>query len=139
QESSTLRRAVMKAFIEADAAHSPMVLVFEDLQFAHPDALVLLRYLVEYLAAPVLLVHTARPELLVRHEEWVRAGEARHQIVELTTLRDVDAASMMEALLAPCRETAGRVPQELVDAALGFGGGNPALLEQMVRIYHDKG
>ena len=54
QESSTLRRAVMKAFIEADAAHSPIVLVFEDLQFAHHDALVLLRYLVEYLAGPVL-------------------------------------------------------------------------------------
>lgn len=139
QESSTLRRAVMKAFIEADAAHSPIVLVFEDLQFAHHDALVLLRYLVEYLAGPVLVIHTARPELLVRHEEWARAGEARHQVIELTTLRDTDAASMMEALLAPCRETAGRVPQELVDAALGFGGGNPALLEQMVRIYHDKG
>jgi tetratricopeptide (TPR) repeat protein len=139
QESSTLRRAVMKAFIEADAAHSPLCLVFEDLQFAHHDALVLLRYLVEYLAAPVLLLHTARPELLVRHEEWARAGEARHQVVELTTLRDGDAAAMVEALLAPCRETAGRVPQELVDAALGFAGGNPALLEQMVRIYHDKG
>lgn len=139
QESSTLRRAVLKAFIEADAAHSPICLVFEDLHFAHHDALTLLRYLVEYLAAPVLLIHTARPELLVRHEEWARAGEARHQVIELTTLRDSDAASMLEELLAPCRETAGRVPQELVDAALGFGGGNPALLEQMVRIYHDKG
>jgi tetratricopeptide (TPR) repeat protein len=138
-ESRNLRRAVFKAFIEADAAHSPICLVFEDLHYAHDDALMLLRYLVEYLSGPVLVILTARPELLQRHEEWVRAGEPRHQILELTTLRDADAEAMMEALLAPVRETAGRVPQELVEAALGFAGGNPALLEQMVRIYHDTG
>jgi len=138
-ESRNLRRAVFKAFIEADAAHTPMCLVFEDLHYAHDDALMLLRYLVEYLSGPILVILTARPELLQRNEEWVRAGEPRHQILELTTLRDADAEAMMEALLAPVRETAGRVPQELVDAALGFAGGNPALLEQMVRIYHDTG
>jgi tetratricopeptide (TPR) repeat protein len=42
----------------------------------------------------------------------------------------------MRALLAPCQ---GGPPAELVTAACAFANGNPLLLEQMVRIYHDKG
>jgi len=46
---------------------------------------------------------------------------------------------MMEALLAPCAQSGVEVPSQLIDAACSFAGGNPQLLEQMVRIYHDKG
>jgi tetratricopeptide (TPR) repeat protein len=57
-------------------------------------------------------------------------------VVELSPLGDDDATAMMKALLAPCR---GGPPAQLVDAACALAGGNPLLLEQMVRIYHDKG
>jgi tetratricopeptide (TPR) repeat protein len=136
QQADIIRRAVFKAFLEADAEHSPLCLVFEDLHAAHDDSLQLLRYLLEYLEGPILVLCTARPELLTRHEDWARVGERRHALLELAPLRDEAAIGMMEALLAPC---AGGPPPQLVDAACAFANGNPLLLEQMVRIYHDKG
>jgi tetratricopeptide (TPR) repeat protein len=139
QQADQLRRVVLKAFFEADAQSSPICLVFDDLHAAGEDALGLLRYLVEYLSGPILVVCLARPELLTSHEDWERAGERRHRIVELGPLKDADAVAMMEHLLAPCATPEEPIPQQLVDAACAFAAGSPQLLEQMVRIYHDTG
>jgi len=136
QQAAIIRRAVFKAFLEADASISPICLVFEDLQEAHDDSLALLRYLLEYLSGHILVICAARPDLLARHEDWGRAGEARHRVLELPPLREVESTRVMKALLAPCE---GGPPEALVAAATAFAGGNPLLLEQMVRIYHDKG
>ena len=156
-KADLIRRAVLKAFLEADAATGPICLVFEDLHAAHDDALALLRYLLEYLSGPILVLCMARHELLARHEEWAKVGEPRHALLELAPLRAAEAAALMEALLAPCVEgpaesrpaplssegpaSAVEAPprQALVDAACAFAGGNPELLERMVRIYLDKG
>jgi len=73
--------------------------------------------------------------LLQRYEDWDRIGEDRHRIVELVALDDDSAVSMMRQLLAPCRDGV----DALVDSAVSFAGGNPSMLEQMVRIYHDVG
>lgn len=139
QQAEHLRRVLLKAFFEADAQAGSLCLVFEDLAAASDDAIGLLRYLVEYLRAPILVVCLARPELLTDHEEWAHTGEGRHQLIELAPLKDPEAIRMMEHLLAPCANADGEVPQQLVDAACAFAAGNPMLLEQMVRIYHDTG
>ena len=138
QQAELLRRAVFKAFLEADAATKPMCLVLEDLHFAHEDSLSLLRYLLEYVTGPILVLVAAREELLARDEDWSTVGERRHTVIELGTLAEADAAAMMEALLAPCA-TEGQVPRELVESACTFAAGNPLYLEQMVRIFHDTG
>ncbi|MBI4701040.1 MAG: tetratricopeptide repeat protein [Deltaproteobacteria bacterium] len=134
-QSELVRRAVVKAFIEADASHSPLCLVFEDLHNAHDDSLGLLRYLLEYVQGPVLMICAARSELVGRYEDWPRIGEARHRVIDLPPLDDESAAKVMAALLAPCTAPAG----QLVEAACAYAGGNPMMLEQMVRIYHDVG
>ena len=136
EQAAIVRRAVFKAFLEADASQTPTCLVFEDLHKAHDDSLALLRHLLEYLSAPILVLCSARPELLFRQEDFVRIGGARHELLELAPLRDAEATRMMEALLAPCE---GGPPAALVDSATAFANGSPLLLEQMVRIYHDKG
>lgn len=136
REAAIIRRAVFKAFLEADAAASPICLVFEDLHAAHDDSLALLRYLLEYLSGPILILCSARPDLLARHEEFPRAGEERHKLFELGPLAEGDAATLMKHLLAPCEDGP---PAPLVESACAFAAGNPLLLEQMVRIYHDKG
>ncbi|MFT3768286.1 MAG: tetratricopeptide repeat protein [Minicystis sp.] len=136
REAAIIRRAVLKAFLEADAASSPTCLVFEDLHAAHDDSLELLRYLLEYLSGSILILCTARPDLLARQEDFARAGEARHKLVELGPLAEADATAIMKHLLAPCE---GGPPPQLVESACTFAAGNPLLLEQMVRIYHDKG
>jgi tetratricopeptide (TPR) repeat protein len=139
QPMRSMRRAVIKNFLETDAAKesSPVVLVFDDLQWAHDDSLELLSYLVESLHGPMLLLCMARPEMLARREGWRRHAGDRHVAIELGPLSETDAAAAMHDLLAPCREAAG--VEDLVDAAVTLAGGNPALLEQIVRVYHDRG
>ena len=134
-QAELIRRAVFKAFIEADAGSAPLVLVFDDLQHAHDDSLSLLRYLLEYLNGSVLVLCAARRELLHRYEDWDRVGEDRHELVEMTALDDSDASAVMDSLLAPCQ---GDI-KHLAESACAYAGGNPAMLEQMVRIYHDVG
>ncbi|HEY1955369.1 MAG TPA: tetratricopeptide repeat protein [Polyangiaceae bacterium] len=160
QQLRQLRRAVIKRFLEADASHlvdpsgppppslattsaqnqvarGPIVLVFDDLHFAHEESLDLLGYLVEYLSAPVLILCLARPEMIVRHDGWAKHGGARHQVIELSPLSDTDASAVMQDLLSPCGDD--EAVEDLIDAACTLAGGNPALLEQMVRIFHDMG
>ncbi len=142
-----LRRAIIKRFFEADAgasaagplsrAREPIVLVFDDLHFAHEDSLDLLAYLLENFDAPILTICLARPELLARHEHWLRHGGVQHKLIELSPLSETDASRAMQDLLAPCGENPDA--EELVEAACTLAGGNPALLEQMVRIFLDMG
>ncbi len=138
QEGELLRRAIFKAFLEADAQNGPLCVVLEDLHAVHDDSLALLRYLLEYIEGPLLLLCTARSELFARHEDWARVGERRHTVMDLPALDDESAVQLLSLLLAPCAE-GGVIPAALVDAACAVAGGNPLMLEQMVRVYHDKG
>jgi tetratricopeptide (TPR) repeat protein len=139
QPMRAMRRAVIKAFLETDASKGdgPLVLSFDDLHWAQDDSLDLLSSLVESLQGPIVLLCAARQDMLATREVWRRLGGDRHTVIELAALSDDNAAAVMEDLLAPC----GSDPEKgaLVEAAVSLAGGNPALLEQMVRIYHDKG
>ncbi len=139
QQIRSMRRAIIKSFLETDAARSkdPLVLLFDDLQWAHDDSLELLSYLVETLRGPILILCLARPEMLARRDGWRRSGTERHSQLELSPLQDAASAGVMRDLLGPCGESDG--VDDLVDSAVTLAGGNPALLEQMVRIYHDSG
>ena len=144
-QRAALQRAVVRRFFEIDARSRPLVLVLEDLERASDDALDLVHNLLSALrGAPVLLVCTARPELLVRRADWAGptvAGASSatlpgalpsdHQLYELLPLRPEDAAQLVLHLLDPV----GDPPEDLVDAAVDVAGGSPALLEQMVRAY----
>ncbi len=86
-------------------------------------------------------------------------GDRRRRAPGATPLGEAAAAEIARALLAPARRAGattsssststalGRlesqpqpgVPSELVEAACSFANGNPALLEQMVRICHEQG
>jgi tetratricopeptide (TPR) repeat protein len=135
----SMRRAVIKSFLETDATRGEglPVLVFDDLQWAHDDSLELLGSLIDGLRAPILLVCLARPEMLVRCDGWPRHGGDRHTLIELSPLGDTDAAAVMHDLLSPCGDA--QEVNRLVDEAVGLAGGNPALLEQIVRVYHQTG
>ena len=69
------------------AARGPIVLVFDDLHFAHDESLDLLAYLVEYLSTRrSSILCLARPEMLARHDGWAKHGGERHKVVELSPL-----------------------------------------------------
>jgi tetratricopeptide (TPR) repeat protein/type II secretory pathway predicted ATPase ExeA len=140
-----LRRAIIRRFLEEDSAPTsntrrsagPLVLVFDDLHAAQDESLELLDSLIDTLNAPILIVALARPELLARREAWQGRGGERHTTIELSPLSDTDSAAVMHDLLSPCGDTEETEP--LIDAACTLAGGNPALLEQMVRIFLDRG
>lgn len=129
-----ISRAVLRRFLEADAATGPLVLTFEQLHWADDETLDLVRYLSESLSdSPVLLLVSARPELLSRRPRWSEGP--RHRRLELAPLSPDDAGQLVLKLLAP----AGDPPEELVEAAVDMAGGSPYLLEQMVRTFLSSG
>ncbi len=136
QQFGLVSRAVLRRFFEVDADKSPLVLTFEDLHWAQDDSLDLVQYLMESLTdAPILLLCTARPELLARRADWARTGGDRHVRIELAPLGGDDAAQLIYNLLEPT----GDPPDEMIDAAVDMAGGSPYLLEQMVRTFHEHG
>jgi len=134
-EARLLRRMVFRSLLEADSARGPMCLVFDDLHKAHDESLALLEFLLAQTNGPILALCIARQELETRKDGWCNLRKDRHRVLSLGPLGEIEASSMMHALLAPC----GEPPQQLVDAACQLAGGNPLLLEQMVRIFHDTG
>ncbi len=135
-QARLVQRAVIKSFFESDASRAPMCLIFEDLDLADDDSLDLLRYLAENLSAPILMLCTARSELLARHQDWGELGGERHQLIDVGPLGPEESAQVANIMLSPCE---GGPPEALVEAAVNLAGGNPGLLEQMVRIFHDVG
>src|SRR5207248_3862893 len=74
-EDATDRRseafAAWRRFFEGMADQRPLVLVFEDLHWADEQLLDFVDYLVEWASGvPILIVCTARPELLERRPGW---------------------------------------------------------------------
>jgi tetratricopeptide (TPR) repeat protein len=130
-----IARTVLRRFIEVDAEKGPLVLVLDDLHWADDDTLELFRDLGSRLGgAAVVLIACARPEMLVRCPEW-GAGVTDHRRVDLRNLGPADARAMFRQLLARCE----RIPEEVIEDAVGMTGGNPYFLEQLVRLFLDNG
>lgn len=138
-EVELVRRAIVKSFFEADAHKGQLVLVFEDLHEAHEDAMSLLRYLLEYLTGPILVVCSGRDGLVGWQEDWGRVGERRHTVVDLGALGDSDAALVARTMLSRYVVAGLNVPEPLVATACAFARGNPGLIAQMVDIYKSEG
>jgi predicted ATPase len=126
--------AAWRRFVEAIAASHPLVLVVEDLHWADPAMLEFLRHLVEEAAGvPLLVVATARPELLERSPAWAEAGPAA-TLIRLAALSDLDTAMLVAALV-------GRsvLPMGVQALLLERAGGNPLYAEEFARLLADQG
>jgi len=135
QQHDEVTRTVLRRFLEEDAQESPLVLVFEDLQWADDDSLHVLRDLGATLGgSAVILIALARPELMVRFSEW-GAGATDHLRIDLRNLEPENAAVMLQNLLARCES----VPSDIIDDAVEMTGGNPHFLEQLVRLFLGNG
>jgi class 3 adenylate cyclase len=122
-----------RQFLEAVAATRPLVLVVEDLHWADPALLRFLEHLVDWAAGvDLLVVTTARPELLERHPGW--GGGLRNAIsVSLGPLADEETAQLLSALLG--RAVLSAETQALL---LERAGGNPLYAEELVRLLTDR-
>jgi class 3 adenylate cyclase len=126
--------AAWRRFVEALAEQGPAVLVFEDLHWADALLLDFLDHLVDWAdQVPLLLVCTARPELLSRQPGW-GGGKPNSSIVSLAPLSEQDTAQLVAGLLGHAL-----LPAELQAALLARAGGNPLYAEKYVRMLADRG
>jgi class 3 adenylate cyclase len=126
--------AAWRRFFEALAEQRPLVLVFEDLHFADAGLLDFVDHLVDWASGvPILVVATARPELLSSRPAW-GGGKPNATTLSLSPLSDEDTASLIDSLLrGPVLDA--DVQAELLSRA----GGNPLYAEQYVRMLLERG
>jgi class 3 adenylate cyclase len=121
--------AAWRRFIEALADRRPLVLVFEDLQWADDELLDFLDALAERLrGVPLLVVCTTRPELFERRPGW-GGGKRNSLSISLGPLGDADTARIVSRALDQTL-----LPAETQSAVLARAGGNPLYAEQYARM-----
>ena len=126
-----MRRRQLAAFVAwalAGARAQSAVLVFEDLQWADPTSLDLLRALAERSEqAPLLIVATSRPEF---HGSW--AMRSHYSFISLGGLDRAQAARMIG-------ELASRLSDDVVQAVSERAGGVPLFVEEVTRLILERG
>jgi class 3 adenylate cyclase len=126
--------AAWRRFLEALAEELPLVLVFEDLHWADDALLDFVDELVERVRdVPLLVLGTARPELLQRRPGW-GGGKPNALTISLSPLSDEETARLLHALLER-----PLVDAETQEALLARAGGNPLYAEQYARILIERG
>jgi class 3 adenylate cyclase/tetratricopeptide (TPR) repeat protein len=120
--------AAWRRFFEGLASSAPLVLVFEDLHFADDDLLDFVDHLIDWATdVPLLLLATARPELLARRPDW-GGGKASAVTLTLPPLSDADTARLIRIL------NAGPLGAEAERALLRRAGGNALYAEEFARL-----
>ncbi len=121
--------AAWRRFLESLADRWPLVLVFEDLHWADDALLDFVDHLVEWArGVPLLVLATARPELLERRSGW-GGGKPNATTISLPPLGEDETAELVHALLeSPVLPAA--VQSDLIARA----GGNPLYAEEFARL-----
>jgi class 3 adenylate cyclase/tetratricopeptide (TPR) repeat protein len=115
-----------RRFIECMGLAQPTVFLFEDIHWAEGSELALLEYLARHLReSPVMLVATARPELLDARPTW-GGGLAAQTTIPLEPLPPHEAGE-----LAAQVADAGGAPDLDIARIVDVAGGNPLFLEEL--------
>ena len=125
--------AAWRRFLEALADERPLVLVFEDLHWADEALLDFVDYLVEWASGvPLLVLCTARPELLDRRPGW-GGGKVNSSTILLSPLSEDETAR--PPALAPRRSVIEAGSQARL---LEHAGGNPLYAEEFTRMLSER-
>ncbi len=120
--------AAWRRFFEALAEQRPLILVFEDLHWADEGLLDFVDQMAEWATdVPLLILCTARPELLDRRPGW-GGGKRNATTISLAPLSQEDTASLVSSLLD------GGLQSERRSELLTRAGGNPLYAEEFVRM-----
>jgi class 3 adenylate cyclase len=122
--------AAMSAWVLASARSQPLVLAIEDLHWADPTSLDLLKGLAERGAqAPLLLLATTRPEF---RPPW--SLRSHHSIVSLRPLDRAGVAQMVGEISAR-----HALSKEVVEGVTERTGGVPLFVEEVTRLLLERG
>ncbi len=122
--------AAWRRFFERVADRAPVVLVFEDLQWADAALLDFVEHLASWAREhPILVICLSRGELLDRRPAW-GAGIPRFTSVRLDRLNDDDMRELL-------RGRAPELPERTVASILARAGGVPLYAVEVVRVIAD--
>ena len=122
-------QAVWRAYLTSLAGSGPAVVVVEDVHQADPGLLQFLLELVEDAPrVPLMLVVTARPELLTVESHW-GGGLRNHSLMNLLPLTDSETRTLLRSMLADFP-----LPADSEQAVLGRAEGNPLFTAEFVRM-----
>jgi class 3 adenylate cyclase/tetratricopeptide (TPR) repeat protein len=126
--------AAWRRFLEALADKRPLVLVVEDLHWADEGLLDFVDELLDWLSGvPLLVVCSARPELLERRPGW-GGGKLNALTISLSPLSSEETAVLLSYALERTL-----LPAETQQALLERAEGNPLYAEQFAQLYLERG
>jgi class 3 adenylate cyclase/tetratricopeptide (TPR) repeat protein len=125
--------AAWRLFLEGLAGERPTVLVFEDLHWADDGLLDFIDAFVDWATdVPLLVVATARPELLGQRPHW-GGGKPNATTLSLAPLSEHETAELVHAILERSVLAA-----DVQAAVLSRAGGNPLYAEEFARMVADR-
>jgi class 3 adenylate cyclase len=119
------------ALLEQLVAERPLVILIEDIHWAEEELFDLLERIAGDVQGPLLLIVTARPELLNARPGW-GTGAQSTSTMRLEPLSADDAELMLEELLAT------ELPQALRAVVIEHAEGNPFFLEELIATLIDR-
>jgi class 3 adenylate cyclase/tetratricopeptide (TPR) repeat protein len=123
----------LERLLETLAHRRPLVLVIDDLQWAHPILLDAVEHVAEYADAPLMLLCMARPdELFSRRAQWP-GGKANTLSFLLSPLPEREGEQLVVHLLG------GRVDPAVQAHVSEWAQGFPLLVEELVSNLRDEG
>jgi class 3 adenylate cyclase/tetratricopeptide (TPR) repeat protein len=122
--------AAMTALVLAGARSQPVVIAFEDLHWADPTSLDLLRALADRGAqAPLLVLATARPEF---RPPW--SLRSHHSLISLSPLDRAGVARMVGEISAQ-----HALSKDVIEGVSERTGGVPLFVEEVTRLLLERG
>jgi len=121
-----------RRFFDELAVRSALVVIIEDIHWADPAMLAFLRYLAEWSSdAPILVICTARPELLDANAGW--GGDlVNASTIAVRPLKAADTQRLADLVLS-------RFPGEVESRVLVERcGGNPLYAEEYARLLAER-
>jgi predicted ATPase len=123
------RFGAWRRWVEALAEERPLVLVFEDLQWADDELLDFVDELADWASeVPLLILCTTRPELLERRPAW-GGGKRNALTISLGPLDDADTARIVAGALER-----SVLPADTQSELLARADGNPLYAEQYAHM-----
>jgi len=113
------------------ARDRPAAVLIEDAHWSEEPFLELVERVVRDAQAPVLLLVTARPELIERHPGW--GARVPGKTIQLDALSEEETARMVDELLAESLPRAAR------DDLVAQAEGNPFFVEELLATLIDRG
>jgi tetratricopeptide (TPR) repeat protein len=127
-------RWALRRVLEIRAQQQPVVLVFDDVQWAEPTFVDLIHYITdESTGSPLLLICVGRTEPVDVHSKW-SAARGNASVLPLEPLTDADCELMLSNLLEG-RDIDGAVRDQIIEAAAG----NPLFAEEMLSLLIEQG